>query len=134
MKKMSIERSCRRFETPPAKWACRFLFPFLCLLCLPLASQCYPYNPHVPCSIWDQLEPYFLPLDHPLKKRLDKLFQKQRITESAKTFEEAGFGKPKARKPTNIFIGHHPDFPKYIFKVFLDSQPPVCEWENWIRR
>lgn len=94
----------------------------------------YPYNSYVSEDLWESLKPYFLPIDHPLKNRLDRLFQKHRVTESQKTFEEAGFGKPKMRQPTNIVIGKNPRFPAYIFKVFLDEQPFVCEWDSWIRR
>lgn len=99
-----------------------------------LTARAYVCHPYVPQSIWSHLEPYFLPVNHPIKRRLDRFFEKQRATQSAKTFEEAGFGKPKMRQPTNILVGKHPLFPGYVFKVFLDTQPPVIEWDNWIKR
>lgn len=91
-------------------------------------------NPLVTPEVWLKLEPYFLPADHPIKMDLDHLFQKHRVTSSLESFEKCGFGKAKLRKPTNIVIGKSPRFKGFIFKVFLDCQPPLCEWENWLRR
>jgi hypothetical protein len=56
------------------------------------------------------------------------------VTLSPETFEKAGFGKVKMRKPTNIIVGKHYRFNGYLFKVFLDTQPDVCEWDNWVKR
>lgn len=109
-----------------------FLFIFVCNL--QVFSKEYPYNPHVPIEVWTMLEPYFLPTHHPIRKKLDALFSKQRATLSLKTFEKAGFGKQKLRQPTNIIVGRHADFSSYLFKVYLDSQPAVVEWDNWIKR
>ncbi len=97
-------------------------------------AQAYPYNPLVPLSLWEELTPYFLPDHHPIKSQLDHLFQQMRVTQSEESFEKAGFSKPKMRKPTNLVIGRHPRFKEYIFKVYLDTQPAVCEWGNWIQR
>ncbi len=97
-------------------------------------ADAYVYHSFVPSSLWQELEPYFLPVNHPIKARLDRLFQKQRVTQSRETMEEAGFEKPKERKPTQIVIGRHPQFKDHIFKVFLDTQPDLLEWENWIKR
>lgn len=98
----------------------------------PLTS--FLYNPWVSPDLWQELEPYFLPHDHPIKARLDTLFNKIRATQSESHFEKAGFGKPKMRKPTNIVIGRHEQFKNYLFKVYLDTQPPLSEWVNWVHR
>lgn len=94
----------------------------------------YLHNHIVPLALWEKLEPYFLPVNHPIKERLDRLFKKIRATQSEETFEKAGFGKPKMRKPGNIVIGRNPNFSKYIFKVYLDTQIALNEWENWVKR
>lgn len=94
----------------------------------------YVYNPLVCNSLWNELKPYFLPIDHPLKARLDHLFKKNRVTLSEETFEKAGFGKPKKRRPDQIIIGSNPLFKKYIFKVYLDTQPVLNEWIYWVKR
>ncbi len=91
-------------------------------------------NPLVETHVWQQLEPYFLPDNHPLKPKLDRLFHKKRVTQSRQTFEAAGFAKIKIREPTNLIIGRHPELTGYLLKVYLDTQPPVCEWSNWLKR
>jgi hypothetical protein len=88
----------------------------------------------VPESLWQELEPYFLPHNHPIKKKLDRFFSQKRVTLSKESFEKAGFNKVKMRKPTNIVVGKHHRFPGYLFKVFFDTQPYVAEWDNWVKR
>jgi len=109
-----------------------FILIFLLFAGLSVAED-YPYNPHVPIDTWLALEPYFLP-DHALRKKLDAIFTKQRVTQSPQTFAKGGFGKPKLRQPTNIVIGRHLSIPHYLFKVYLDSQPPLIDWDNWVKR
>jgi len=119
-----------------------FYIPLILFQCLSVQTICalenphnsFLYNPCVSPDVWLELEPYFLPSDHPIKDRLDKLFNQIRATQSEAYFEKAGFGKPKMRKPTNIVIGRHAQFKNYIFKVYLDTQPPLNEWVNWIHR
>lgn len=94
----------------------------------------YLYNPLVPPAVWQDLEPYFLAENHSIKGRLDRLFQKSRATLSEDNFVKAGFGQPKKRNPGQIVIGRHPQFKDYIFKVFLDTQPAMNEWINWVKR
>jgi len=93
----------------------------------------YPYNDQVPIDLWRSLEPYFLPENHSIKTKLDHLFKK-RITSSKRSFEQAGFKSIKERKPTNIIIGRHPSLKGYILKLFLDTQPSLPEWKNWLAR
>lgn len=31
----------------------------------------YPYHANVDCEVWENLKPYFLPLNHPIHRRLD---------------------------------------------------------------
>lgn len=87
-----------------------------------------------PIEIQNQLKPFLMNESHPIKRKLDRLFKKTRVTESPETFEKAGFGKPHLRKSTNIVIGKHKDFKGYIFKVYLDSQPKIADWDLWITR
>jgi len=98
------------------------------------AHSPYVYNSLIPLQIWDQLNPYFLPEDHPIKARLDRLFKKKRVIRSASSFMQAGFKISEKRRPNNAVIGKHPAFEGYIFKVFLDRQPDICEWSNWVNR
>lgn len=94
----------------------------------------YPYNPYVSPDVWQILEPYFLPLNHPIKAKLDRIFSKTRATLSPESFEAAGFGKVKLRQPGNLVIGRHPNLKGYLVKAYLDTQIPLPEWSNWINR
>ncbi|WP_068469548.1 fibronectin type III domain-containing protein [Candidatus Protochlamydia phocaeensis] len=94
----------------------------------------YPSNPFVPAELWQALEPYFLPINHPLKDKLDRIFKTVRATQSPQAFEKAGFGKAKLRQPTNIVVGKHNQLKGYLVKAYLDTQPPLCEWANWLCR
>lgn len=109
-------------------------FVLLCSAYSLRAASAYEYNPFVPVEVWQTLEPYFLPIDHPVKAKLDRLFQQKRITETASSFERAGFGRVKMRQPGNIVVGKHPELTGYVLKVYLDTQPVVDEWKNWIKR
>lgn len=103
---------------------------------LPPHSQSldYEYNSHVPLELWERLKPYFLPLNHPIKNRLDRICKKNRVTLSRKTLQKAGFSLSHERKPENITVCTHSRFPGFLFKVYVDTQPPIDEWENWVRR
>jgi hypothetical protein len=94
----------------------------------------YVYNPLTAIHRWLEIEPYFLPVQHPIKKPLDKLFQKTRVTQSKETLEKAGFSKIKKQAPTKITTTTHPLFPHYIFKIYLDTQPSVDDSAQWIKR
>lgn len=80
------------------------------------------------------LEPYFLPDEHPIRSQLDHLFQKHRATASLESFKLFGFSPKKVRTKTNAIVATHPRFKGFVFKVYLDSQPPLCEWKNWLQR
>lgn len=83
------------------------------------------------------LLPYLLPLDHPIKPSLDRLFSSGRPTFNLRTMEEAGFAKARPRKFTKLIVTSHPDFPGYIFKLYLDVQryhKDQPEYKGWIMR
>jgi hypothetical protein len=109
-----------------------FLLIFLLIFSSIFAK--YPYNPLVPYEVWVVLEPYFLPEEHPAKRGLDEIFSKQRVIQSEETFSSAGFGKVKYRGEYKIILGKHRSIPGVVLKIFLDTQPFVDEWRNWLRR
>lgn len=94
----------------------------------------YPYNPHVPIDLWMELKPYFLPMDHPIKKKLDRLFEKKRVTLSNETFVAAGFSITRPHRPFNAMVTGHKKLKGYLLKIYLDSQFNLPEWEMWMRR
>lgn len=115
----------------------KFLFSFLFFLLiyttLVFSHTSYPYNDQVSIELWNFLEPYFLPSDHPMKVKLDDIFKK-RVTLSKETFEKAGFKLINQRPRTNVIVARHPAFKGYILKLLLDEHPNLGEWQNWVNR
>lgn len=97
-------------------------------------STDYVYNPHVSQELWEELLPYFLPIDHPIKVKLDRIFQKKRVTLSEETFEKAGFKITRKNRPLNAVVSGHKDLQGYLVKVYLDSQHDINEWRMWLKR
>lgn len=95
--------------------SCLFLFGSV-------SSEATSPNPYVKNKDWDQIEPYLIPEDHPIKTQLDELFSRSRATVSIKSMEKAGFTNVFAQYYTHIIVTKHPDFPGYIFKLYLDAQ------------
>ena len=114
-----------------------YILPFALYLITCANAYCaYPPNPHVSNKIWKKASPFFLPEDHPIKPGLDQLFSSSRVILDLKSLELAGFIDPKPRKFTRLIVTKHPDFPGYIFKIYLDAQRyhKMKEWECWIKR
>lgn len=71
---------------------------------------------------WVYAAPFLMPDKHPLKKKLDKIFSKSRVTESVETLTQAGFSTKGVRLWSGIVVARHPDCKGYIFKLFTDEQ------------
>lgn len=97
---------------------------FFILLLSSLTAGEYPRNPYVEESLWKELEPYFLPYDHPLRPRLDRIFTKRRATENSESMSKAGFLKSKPSKVTHVLVSKHPKLTGYLIKAHLDDQEP----------
>ncbi|MFQ5729871.1 MAG: hypothetical protein ACE5GN_05885 [Waddliaceae bacterium] len=94
-------------------------------------------NPKVSEAVWNQVSPYFLPMDHPIRPVLDRIFSKDRVTLSLKSMKKAGFINPSPRKWTHLIVTKHPDVPGYVFKIFLDVQryfKQKPEHVHWLER
>lgn len=94
----------------------------------------YVHNPHVPLKLWNELKPYFLPFHHPIKKKLDRFFQKSRVTLCEETFLKAGFKITRKNRPINAIVTGHKKLQGFLLKVYLDNQLIVSEGELWLRR
>ncbi len=94
----------------------------------------YDYNPHVPIELWLQLKPYFLPINHPVKEKLDRLFHDNRVTLSTETFTGAGFSITRRNRPYNAVVTGHKELKGFLVKVYLDSQMAIPEWQMWLNR
>jgi hypothetical protein len=84
----------------------------------------YSKSPHISDKVWETVKPYFLPSNHPIKKRLDQIFS-TRPSASEKRLKNAGFNKPRHRPQSKMVVSHHPDLPGYLFKLYTDDQKLV---------
>lgn len=88
------------------------------------SSKIKPYvrNQQVLPSVWNSLTPYFLPIDHPIKSKLDKLFRYALPIRNTTSLERAGFTNNTPQQWTRVIVTTHLKFPGYYFKLYLDSQ------------
>ncbi|MBA3958069.1 MAG: hypothetical protein H0X51_06725 [Parachlamydiaceae bacterium] len=95
----------------------------------------YTPSVYVNPTLWQELEPFFLPEDHPIKETLDALFLQSRITLSLKTLRQAGF-KPvhKVTAANKVIVLKHSKLKRYLVKLFTDDQPFGAEWVEWKTR
>jgi hypothetical protein len=63
-----------------------------------------------------------MPRKHPLYSKLEELFKNGEVLKNQATFEKAGFKTLYLRPTGHVRIAKHARFPKYIFKVYLDSE------------
>lgn len=92
----------------------------------------YIRNTCVDESLWIELQPYFLPENHPIKATLDAIFSKNRVLLSKKTMRHAGFSVLK-HPQRDIAIARHPDLKGYLVKAYLDNKK-IDEWRWWKKR
>lgn len=100
-------------------------------------SEAYTQPKHVSEETWKRLKPYFLPLDHPIRPCLEKIFSETRVTLSIKSLKKAGFIHPRPRKWTHLIVTKHPEVPGYVFKIYLDAQryfKQKPEYTHWLER
>lgn len=83
---------------------------------------------------WENLTPYFLPDDHPVKKSLDKLFATQDVLENEATLKRAGFRIKAPSGYSKIFVLKHKKLKKHLIKAFTDDQIKSKDWHTWVRR
>lgn len=78
-------------------------------------------NPYLLDPIKKRIKPYLISSRHPMKKKLDALFTKKRITRDLETFEKAGFDIIASRPRSFVIVARHTSLPGYIVKVNLDT-------------
>lgn len=90
----------------------------------------------VSANTWELLKPDLLPLDHPLKPTLDKIFKASRVTESKASFIGAGFIFHD-RNGRRRVIARHAKLQGYLVKTYLDTHKTTVEdgliWLNRIK-
>jgi len=91
-----------------------------------LPAEDYPNfldHPLLSDRMRSDIEPYLLPLDHPVKERLDALFLQSQVLENEESLAAAGFNVLVPPLPSSyIIVARHPLIPGYIFKLHLDSE------------
>jgi hypothetical protein len=94
----------------------------------------YAENPYLTKEMLDTMRPYLLPLDDPLRHTLDAVCQSSRILENKNSFRQAGFITLVHQHKSLIRVARHPLFPGYLFKLYLDSDPPkIRSKSGWVR-
>ena len=109
---------------------------FLCCLAAcfhPLAG--YENCPYIPSGLWNDVQPYLLPENHPAKAALDKIFKKSRATASLIAMRKAGFKFENPRTLNRLVAAKHSSIKGYLVKAFTDEQTMVSnEGYHWIQR
>lgn len=90
------------------------IFLVLTLTCGSLLSDGYPL---VDESTWNAHKPYFLPINLPIKKKLDEIFSKGNT--SFDSLVAAGF-KLTPVQGNRVRVFTHPGMPGFVFKILMD--------------
>jgi hypothetical protein len=99
-----------------------------------VSINAYEKPSNVSQQTWDRVSPYFLPEDHPVKRKLDKIFQHQTVTRSSRTVEKAGFFNGKPGKYSQVVVSGHFDLEGYLVKLYLDSNTQVNDAHKFRER
>lgn len=108
----------------------------ICILCLHshIALDAYTRSPYVEETTWNDLSPYFLPEDHPVKEKLDNIFTTSRASYNTKSLKKAGFKNTKPTTNNHMVVAKHHKLKGYLVKLITDDQPITQEWMDWKRR
>lgn len=93
----------------------------------------YTATPQVK-HVWDDLKPYFLPEDHPIKAKLDQIFSKQRASYSKNSLQLSGFKFRNPKKILRVVVARHEKIKGYLLKIYTDDQPFLGEWVDMKNR
>jgi len=120
----------RRIELPPAQAYSDLNYAFTG----ELTYKGYVCPPAVSSEVWESVNPYLLPENHPIKSSLDHIFTASRVIQSKKSMVEAGFTIISSGKFSHVIVASHLNLKGYIVKLFLDSEPKVMDWSAWKNR
>ncbi|MFA6915989.1 MAG: hypothetical protein WC222_06300 [Parachlamydiales bacterium] len=95
-------------------------------------------NPFITKRARDEIAPFMLPSNHPLKSTVENLFGIERVTLNEEAFANAGFVTLYSQPRSFIKVARHPLLPGYLVKTVLDSEPRqkkgMQSWEWFVRR
>lgn len=91
-------------------------------------------HPYLTKKMRDIMRPYLLPLNHPVKKTLDKICLHSRIILNPETFKESGFHVLHHQRISKIRVASHPELNGYLVKVYLDCETvDLKKTPGWLR-
>lgn len=100
-----------------------------------VASAAYARSPYISEEAWREVQEYLLPVDHPIKPALDRIFRESRVTASHEAMEDADFSFDIPRGDRRLTAAKHSKLKGYLVKTFLDTQNTANEeWKIWIHR
>ncbi len=91
-------------------------------------------NPYLTNQQRSLMVEHLLPLDHPLKTQLDRLFTRSRVTHNEEALKNAGFSIIASMPGSFVIVARHQELPGYVLKLYLDSETrtkegiPNCVW------
>lgn len=79
-------------------------------------------NPYIDEELKGMVEGFLLPLDSPLKIKLDEIFSQSRAIRNIDEFKKAGFVVLLDKLHSYLVLSKHPLIPGYLEKVYLDTE------------
>ncbi len=85
--------------------------------------------------IWEYLplEDCLMPPDHPLQKKLNKLFNNPKLFQSPQQMKQAGF-EIINNLHRGLMVASHPSIKNYLIKKFQDHIPQDKQLNNYLKR
>lgn len=112
------------------------LFLLIFFPCI-IFSQLHNPKHHLSDELYQKLSPYLLPMDHPVKKRLDRLFKKVSVLRSIKTLKKRGFECVGPQPFSKVVICKHPQLKGFVIKAYAFNQEMPDNrmvYLHWIQR
>lgn len=111
-------------------------FSLIFLLSIVQLTLCFGYvKPQsVSDEEWKNVVPYLMPMDHPIKKKLDRIFTHRRVTENHQNIIASGFLTAKPGVYSHAIITKHKKLKDYFFKFYSDEQQIDIESAQWVKR
>ncbi len=94
-------------------------------------------NAKITDEAWREVLPFLLPEEFEIKGKLDELFKDSRAILNSSSLKMAGFTISKPQEFSLIVVTKHPNFPGYIFKIYLDNEkkkPDTKAQDYFIKR
>ncbi len=86
------------------------------------ASAIWPKREAIDQQTWDSAEPFLLPYSHPLRAKLDAIFQRSHAAASREALKQAGFKLTLEKREIDVTVASHPSLKGYLLKIYTDQQ------------